>query len=696
MGQEMASNHQQQFGNHYPMCKVSFGCRVYMISKIGYSLVCWLKRNQLWREEKKNIIFLSSFLFVSFYFQFVAGNINLSPIDTQKKITETLTSITDTTSVGQISSPNNSFPIQIAGTPTIIITDTPNVVLTPTNDQRSNQTFVMPDIGKLLIANSDKILIAIVTALCTLMAVYFQKIIHSLNNLFSWIWKRFKVERAIETLYRKNLAKELRSIQILQMSETKNLETIYIPLKLGEWLPPTMKDSSEQRNQKFVSIAEALKQSQRITILGGPGTGKTTITSHVAASLADRSLKISNKNYFPIFIHLRRLKEFLESTNYEDKSLQDLLIEVLDHYNFPNSRKFLERQIANGTCLIILDGFDELADGVGTLQLRLSRKVSDFTTMLPEDNRIILTSRSAGYEPGWFQGFQVFEMSELSKSQALNFIEGWFTKDQEKSISLKKIINKNERLQLLVTTPLMLAIVCFVYQTRKIDDPFLPTRRVDLYEQCVRALVVDWDKSRGVDRKPTFTAKQMDLVLSHVAYDALVEEKIDFSRKAILSLIRIHLPKIDRMRNEDEKFLDEIMEHTGLFKEKAHDTIGFIHLTFFEYLAAQMIVSKIIFGIEKKDLRSEIGDVVKNLANPRWFEPICLTAGILRGRSELITVLFDEYTTHPSIELQLLLAGCLRDADLDRTDLEPGLLLIQDKILGAIVDLAISSEQVVV
>lgn len=543
----------------------------------------------------------------------------------------------------------------------------------------------------------EKVLIAVLTAVLsvvgTLIVVYFQKIIGRLDTAIQWIWRRFKVERALEARYRKNLAKELRSIQILQMAEAKNLETIYIPLRLGEWISPEIKASPTASAQKTLSMAEALETFQRITIVGGPGSGKTTITSHATAAIADHSAKIRGKDYFPVYVQLRRLKEFLESEQYKDKSLRDLIVDILDQHGFADSRKFLDRQINEGTCLVVLDGFDELADETGTLQLRLSEKVASFVALLQDGDRIVLTSRATGYEPAWFSGFQVLEMTELALPQVMRFVSGWFVKDQERGQSLQKIIEKNERLQLLVTTPLMLAIVCFVYQTKKPEEHFLPTRRVDLYERCARALIIDWDRSRGVDRKPNFTSKQIDTVLSLVAYDGLLVEKIDYPRKYLLTLIRTHLPEAERMRSEDDNFLEEVMKHTGLFREKAHDTIGFIHLTFYEYLAAQVIAAKVLQGMEKKDVRSEVGDMLKNLANPRWFEPICLAAGILKGRPDLVNILYAEYKMRPTRELQLLLGGCLRDADLDKTDLDPEFLLVQDTVLSDVVGIAFAAEE---
>jgi len=550
-------------------------------------------------------------------------------------------------------------------------------------------------IGEWFQNHADIVLTALLAALGTLFVVYFQKVVAAFNKGVEWVWKRLKVERASEALYCKNLAKELRAIQILRMAEAKDLEAIYIPLKLAEWVSPELREACQISNKDILSLSEALDKFERLTIVGDPGSGKTTITSYAAAALADHNSQINNKKIFPVHIQLRQLKEFLEDETEKDKSLKELIVEVLAPFDFPNARKFLDRKLVDGVCLIVLDGFDELADQTGILQQRLAKKVGDFIASVSSGNRVVLTSRAAGYEPAWFPGFRVLEMTELTLPQIKHFVAGWFGKPQVKhGKSLQIIIDTNERLQLLVTNPLMLAIVCFVYGAKDADNNFLPQRRVDLYDRCIEALVIEWDRSRGINREPRFTPRQIEMVLSHVAYEALAAEKIDFSRKELLSLIRTYMPRADLRQYDDEIFLKEILEHTGLFKEKAHDTIGFIHLTFQEYLAAQIIAEKVLRGVEMRDVRAEIGDVMRNLANPRWAEPITLAAGILRGRTELVTVLNEECKARTTKELRLLVAGCLRDADLNNLDFAKEYLVIQDERLSDLVEIALIQESI--
>ena len=535
-------------------------------------------------------------------------------------------------------------------------------------------------------SNSDEtrkiVLAAMVGALIAAITFFAKRIGTALGRGTEWLWRRLRVERAIEGVYRKRLAQELRSIQLLTMPQAKNLETFYIPLRVVNWIEPDLKDSGTRQPEAPIDFQQALERFQRITVIGQPGAGKTTITSHTTAAIAD-GLHIVNRRYFPVYVQLRRLKSFLESDEYETKTLLDLAVEQIARHGFPKPEEFLKRQLQEGQCLLVLDGFDELADRTGIFQQRLANKVCDLLESVDGNNRFVLTSRAAGYMPSWFQRFQVLEMTELSPEQAKQFVTGWFGESHRGTgAALCSILDTSDRLRLLTTNPLMLAIVCFVYSTRQPEDEFLPKRRVDLYDRCVDALIRKWDESRGVKRDALFTAKEIEDVLCLVAYDALRVEKIDFTINDLLTAIRTHLPTVGRRQYEDEDFLHEVLEHTGLFKQKGHDTVGFLHLTFQEYLAARIIARKTVEGVEAKDVRGKLGEVLVNAINPAWFEPIALAAGIMRGRSELVGELHALQRQQPSKDLELLLALCLRDANLEEFPADEELLNRRDEILA--------------
>lgn len=529
-----------------------------------------------------------------------------------------------------------------------------------------------------------KAVLASVLTLAGAAVLFFSKQIgRGLRQGAVWAWERLRVERASEVLYRKRIASDLRGVQILRMSEPKNLDDFYVPLQLADWTSADLHSNPQPCSGENHSLASALGKFTRVTILGDPGAGKTTVSSYCSCAIADRRVKIGGKHYFPVYVPLRSLKSVIGEGS---DGLLPALEKSLGQYGFRGGQKYLERKLAAGECLLVFDGFDELADKTGDLQLALAQKLKTFSTSIHPDNRIVLTSRPHSYEPAWFSGFQVFELTELTLVQIEQFIDGWFGKGREQwAQALKATVREHERIQLLLTKPLMLAIVCFVYGAQGPTSPLLPNRRVDIYERCVHALITEWDRSRGIDRHSAFNPTEILAVLEQIAYHGLLHEKLEFSRRELLGLIRSFLPKVSRQQYEAESFIEEVIDHTGILKLKAHDVIGFLHRTFHEYFAAKVIESKVLQGVADKDVRGSIRDLLNNLYNPLWTEPIALAAGVMRGRSELISVLHEEYKVSPNDELLGLLGMSLRDADLEAPDRDPEVMLIQDEVFSKLV-----------
>lgn len=527
------------------------------------------------------------------------------------------------------------------------------------------------------------LLAAAVTLAVALITFFFKRIVAGGRRLVGWLWRRLRVERGRDAVYRRQLAKRLRELQILQMSEAKDLQVMFIPLKLGRWASPGLKPAAAAAAAPTptLSLEEALRAQSHITILGYPGAGKTTISSHAAALAADRTLRLDGRPLLPLHLTLRHIRDTLEPG--EDTSLRTRLIGSVEALGFAEAAGFVDRKLADGHCLIVLDGFDELADVDGSLQQRLALKVRELTATIHAENRIVLTSRPAGYEPAWFPGFTVLEVSEFEPAQARMFIERWFGPAGGTRVeALCAQLEANAGLRLIVRNPLMLAIVCFVHAADT-EQLALPQSRVDLYERCIHALIEDWDRTRGIKRPAGHTPREVEQVLQYVAYDALLAGRIDFSRRQLLAMIRASLPKAGLRRYDDQGFLREVIEHTGLLREKARDTFGFVHLAFLEYLAAQVIVERVEDGLTAADLEAHVSDT-------RWAEPIALAVGVMRGRTELLRLLYELYARDPTDDLMLLIAACLRDADVleHDGDLPDELLLVQDRILARVVDAA--------
>ncbi len=174
------------------------------------------------------------------------------------------------------------------------------------------------------------------------------------------------------------------------------LNGIFVPLRIA------LQDRTLSLAEKQDSIPALLGQYPYIVLLGGPGSGKSTVTRHLAWShaVANQSnfsmpdLPLLSGNPLPLRIELRRLTE--DRRQHPDYNFLSYTTEVLlgregVEINPQMFQELLERR----TMLLLFDGLDEVA----TLdeRRRLIEEIEHFALCYP-GNRIIVTSRPVGYE----------------------------------------------------------------------------------------------------------------------------------------------------------------------------------------------------------------------------------------------------------------------------------------------------------
>jgi predicted NACHT family NTPase len=94
-------------------------------------------------------------------------------------------------------------------------------------------------------------------------------------------------------------------------------------------------------------------QVPRVVILGGPRTGKTTLTKNLIISVLNERSNHAIDAKTPVFISLRDLAT-------KELDIQKAIIDALQSHNFPNAQKFVRARLDSGRFLIVLDGLDEV------------------------------------------------------------------------------------------------------------------------------------------------------------------------------------------------------------------------------------------------------------------------------------------------------------------------------------------------
>lgn len=318
------------------------------------------------------------------------------------------------------------------------------------------------------------------------------------------------------------------------------------------------------------------KNTKLIAILGEYGTGKTTLSKKIEYDL----LKSNESNVF--YFSLKKLynnsntnfiRNFLSQNNISNGSFQDTI----------KKRK----------TIFILDGFDEISPIVKESINVLT--ISDLLNYLPENAKIILTSRSTYFET------KKQELNSISKINGIlnnytglsnknntsiiylnNFSEDkliLYTKKRIKSkykTFLNEVFNKNYFKEI-SKRPIIADLVCSEWQyfaTNELKNVF------DIYDGIINSWI---DREAWRINNKT---KILDIIES-ISIDMFENNKITVSSDKLDIEIQRQAPELDI------SVLKSNLRTCTFFSRDDFDNYEFMHKSFWEYFVSKMLIKQL-------------------------------------------------------------------------------------------------------
>ena len=441
-----------------------------------------------------------------------------------------------------------------------------------------------------------------------------------------------------------------------------DLHTIFVPLRVAQHGSPLQRWGQDAQG----TIIDVLGrhpgvEDHYMVLLGGPGSGKSTVLRHLAWSHAaayrgifcDALLLSSSQTpLVPVSIELRRLNE--SRRRHPDDTFLSSVIEVIVRRDGieVDSRMF-EQLLHEQSMLLLFDGLDEIA----TLSERkaLVAEVEAFARHYP-GNHMLVTSRPNGYEltPFSHDVFLHVEVRAFDDEQIQQFLERWYTHvlrlsslpyiEQHEVEALCRTLKENTRLHKLAENPLLLTVITALHHYERLSD-----RRVFVYDRCAEILLETWAKLQGTHKRWQGMRMGKEDQYACVAHLGFIlhqrsqkqEDTPDVANGVPASYM---LQEIEQFLDQQDFILDEAEQHeeprlflelmqreAGLIVEWGTDEngnplYGFVHRTFQEYFAAVYIYHQY--------LQAEDPAIVSNflkeyLHDPHWHEVILLLLGKL-------------------------------------------------------------------
>jgi predicted NACHT family NTPase len=435
-----------------------------------------------------------------------------------------------------------------------------------------------------------------------------------------------------------SIQKRCGTMRVLDMEQPITIDSIYTSVNILEKISRNQRRSIEELldgcevenfdrfilgtvRQERIPALEAVERHDKLMILGKPGAGKTTFLKWLALQCNGGKF---NQNRVPLFI---TLKEFAETDGQPD--LLGFIAKQLTECGIENGLVVGTKILQTGRSIVLLDGLDEVRSQDHDRVLNTIRQTAEKF----DASQFVITCRIAAKEY-IFEQFTEVEVADFDNKQIANFACKWFQpKDPIKAEEFPKELKANPRLKELATNPLLLTLLCLVFE----EGGRFPANRAELYTEGLDILLKKWDAKRNIKREEVY--KQLSLqgkkdLLSQVAYNAFERSDYFFKQRFVEEQIWDYIRDLpnphtapETLQLDIEAAIKSIESQHGLLVERARGIYSFSHLTFHEYFTARWFN-------EKAD--GDFGVLISHVTDKQWREVFLLTVTMLKSADKLV------------------------------------------------------------
>ena len=394
-------------------------------------------------------------------------------------------------------------------------------------------------------------------------------------------------------------------------------------------LERTLEIADEQRT---MSPAEALEGVWLLTVLGGPGSGKTWLARRLAREAAETAMEqLRDPRVDPTSVELPLFTTVAEWIKRHETGFDGLVEAALPHESQQKIRRLALRPGAR--VLAVADSLDE---GVS---VNSARTLLNSLTSTP-GRRLVVTSRPEAWHSATAglratQDTRVGTLTELRYPEDVHgYIKAWFTESPPTAQHLIRQLERRRELRATATSPLLLTFYCML--TEQEPDQELPRRRRELYRTIIDLLLAGgW--AAAEEHVNTTDCRKF---LRQWAWDAVTFSGLGVWPETITTDRRPPDASEAMARALDNVAPKQELPRSSLYDHERVER-RFLHRTLWEYLVSEHLAT---FSA------AEAADALLPHIwfDPEWHVVLPMTIAAHDERSTLVDRLWAYHSNHPT------------------------------------------------
>ena len=388
---------------------------------------------------------------------------------------------------------------------------------------------------------------------------------------------------------------------------------------------------------KTMSPAKALEGVWLLTVLGGPGSGKTWLARRIAREAAETALeKLRDPRVDPASVEFPLVTTVAEWVKRHETGFEGLVEAALPHESQEKIRRLVLHPGAR--VLAVADSLDE---GVS---VNSARTLLNSLTSSPT-RRLVVTSRPEAWHSATAglrtkQDTRVGTLTELRyPADVHGYVEAWFTENPPTAQHLIRQLERRRELRATATSPLLLTFYCML--TEQEPDQELPRRRRELYRTIIDLLLaggwatteehVDTDACRAILQQWAWDAVKDAITPAGLG---VWPETITTNRTPPHVSAAMERA-LDNVAPKQERPRSSLYDHTRVKRR-------FLHRTLWEYLVSEHIATTFSAAKAAKALLPHIW------FDPDWHITLPMAIAAHKKRSKLVDQLWSYHTDPPT------------------------------------------------